>query len=644
MPAMIKPPISQRSSGVRTAAVLVAVIAILYLAREILIPLAFAIVLTLVLTPAVAWMQKMGLGRFPSVLFIMVVSIAIAGGVGWVIFNELVEVVNDLPSYQENIHNKIEAIRTPGKGAVGRAAASVQELGKELSSTPLPIAPPAPSPVRRTTPNKPVSRPANQPANQLGRTVPVEIVAGPANEFEYIRQLATPVLVPLGILGMVLIFSVFLLIEQNDLRNRLFRLAGLDHLNVMTQALDDATRRVSRYLMMQLLVNAIFGVLCGAGLYLIGVPYAILWGGVAGILRIVPYVGSLVAAALPLLLSLAVFDHWMPPLLVFLLFATLELVTGNFVEPWLYGMHTGISSLAILLTTVFWAALWGPAGLILATPLTVCVVVLGRHVPQLSFLYILLGDQPVLAAEAQVYQRLLAMDDHEARAVADVYLSENSLVQLYDLVIIPALTMAEQDRHKGALDPAREEFVFLSIREMTAEFSEQTAASEPASADAETEGELELKPACAAGRVLCLPVNDEADEIAAVMLAQLLDHAGCTALSLPLDPTLQHLVAIVEPEPKDMFCISAVPPFAFARARTLSRLLQVRFPRTKIVIGVWGFTGDIESALQRFQPKRPERLVTSLGDAVTFFVGSTPSAKDKSVLAVAASAGAITPE
>jgi predicted PurR-regulated permease PerM len=618
---MIKPPVSPRGSGVRTAAILVAVIAILYLARGILIPLTFAVIVALVLSPTVAWLQKLGLGRFPSVLLMLAVSIAIAGGVGWVIFNELVEVVSDLPSYQQNIHNKIEAIRTPAKGAVGRAAASVKELGKELSSAPAPIAPPAPIHGRRNASNRP------------GVSVPVEIMAQPANEFEYVRQLAMPVLAPLGILGMVLIFSVFLLTEQNDLRNRLFRLAGLDHLNMMTQALDDATRRVSRYLMMQLLVNAIFGVLCGTGLYLIGVPYSVLWGAVAGILRIVPYVGSLVAGSLPLLLSLAVFDHWMPPLLVFLLFAVLELVTGNFVEPWLYGMHTGISSLAILLTTVFWAALWGPAGLILSTPLTVCVVVLGRHVPHLSFLHILLGDQPVLAAEAQVYQRLLAMDDHEARAVADVYLNEKSLAELYDSVIIPALTMAEQDRHKGALDPAREEFVFLSVREMIAEFSEQTATSE-ADSDAAADGELEPKRACAAGRILCLPANDEADEIAAVMLAQLLDQAGCTALSLPLEPSLQHLVAIVEPEPTDMFCISAVPPFAFAGARALTRLLQARFPRTKIVIGVWGFTGDTERALQRFQPKRPHKLVTSLANAAEFFTGTTPAAKDSYVLAV----------
>jgi len=603
---MSKPPVSGTSSGIRNAAIMVAVIVVLYLARQILIPLAFAVTLALILTPPVALLQKLRLGRLPAVLLVITLAVAIAGGVSWVIFNELVEVVNDLPRYQQNIHNKIQAFRAPGKGAVGRAAASVQELGQELSSVPAPAAPGVSNQSRRNA------------ANQPGRTVPVAIVAEPANEFEYIRQLAAPVLGPLGVLGMVLIFSVFLLLEQNDLRNRFFRLAGLDHLNVMTQALDDATSRVSRYLLMQLLVNAAFGALCGIGLYLIGVPYAVLWGAVAGILRIVPYVGSLVAGALPLLLSLAVFDHWMRPLLVLLLFAALELVTGNFIEPWLYGMHTGISSLAILLTTVFWAALWGPAGLILSTPLTVCVVVLGRHVPHLSFLHILLGDQPVLVAEARVYQRLLAMDDREARAVVDVYLSENSLVRLYDSVIIPALSMAEHDRHKGALDSSREEFVFLSIKEMIAEVPEQTE-QQPASS-------------AASGRVLCVPANDEADEIAATMLGQLLEQAGCPAVSLPLDPSLQHLAAIVEPAQGDVFCISALPPFAFARARTLSRLLQVRFPRNKMYIGVWGFTGEIEQALHRFQPKRPEKLLTSLAEAVEFFAPSTAGSEDDAAL------------
>ena len=623
---MIRPRASVGKSSVRTAAILVGVIAVLYFAREILIPLAFAITLTLILAPAVGWLQKLRLGRFASVLIVMIVSVAIAGTIGWVIFNELVEVVNDLPSYRQNIHNKLEVMRTPGKGALGRAAANVKELGKELSSATAPVVPPAPrlSPGQRTTPNPP------------SHPLPVEIVAEPANELEYISDLAKPFMAPLGILGIVLVFSVFLLTEQNDLRNRLFRLTGVDRLNVMTQALDDATRRVSRYLMMQLLVNASFGVLCGIGLYLIGVPYAVLWGGVAGILRIVPYAGSLVAASLPLLLSLAVFDSWLPPFLVFLLFVTLELVIGNFVEPWIYGMHTGISSLALLLTTVFWAALWGPAGLILSTPLTVCVVVLGRHIPHLSFLHILLGDQPVLAAEAQVYQRLLAMDDHEARTVADVYLAEHSLVQLYDSVIIPALTMAEHDRHKGALDPAREEFIFLSLKEMIAEFSEKTAASESVNTQAVAVAEPKSNPLGAPGRVLCLPANDEADEIAAAMLSQLLEQAGCATLSLPLDPSLQEVLEIMQPAEQDAFCISSVPPFAFARARTLSNFLQARFPRTRIVIGVWGFTGDTERALQRFQPARPDKLVTNLASAIEFFVDATPSRPDDSIPFLAA--------
>ena len=422
----------------------------LYVARALLVPLAFAITLALILTPAVGLLEKIHIRRIPAVALVMILTIAAAGSVGWIIVNQLIGVVNELPGYQQNIHARLEAMRTPGKGAFGRATASVEELGKQLTVDPASVAPKDRS--GRTT-----------------RPLAVEVVQEPANELEYLAALVTPALAPLGIVGIVLIFSVFLLIKQEDLRNRLFRLVGLNQLNVMTQALDDATTRVSRYLLLQILVNACFGLLCGIGLYFIGIPYAALWGTVAGILRIVPYLGALVSGLLPFMLSLAVFNNWTPPLLVFLLFFTMELVTGNFVEPWLYGIHTGISPLALLLTTIFWTALWGPAGLILSTPLTVCVVVLGRYVPQFSFLHVMLGDEPVLVAEALFYQRLLAMDDHEARAVADLYLSENSLTQLYDSLIIPALTMAEQDRHKGALDPAREEFLFLSIREMLIE-------------------------------------------------------------------------------------------------------------------------------------------------------------------------------
>lgn len=607
---MIKPRRPASSSGIRTAAILVAVVALLYLARQIFIPLAFAVTLTLVLTPAVAWLQKLRLARVLSVCLVMTVAIAAASAIGYVIFNQLIEVVNALPSYKTNIRNKIQAMGSPVKGELGRAAESVREVGRQLSQEP--PQPPTNRGARRETPSPPA------------HPLPVEIIEPPANVLQSVRDLAGPFLAPLLTLGVVLIFTVFLLIEQSDLRNRLFRLAGLDRLNLMTQALDDATQRVSRYLMLQLLVNAGFGILCGIGLYLIGVPFAVLWGAVAALLRIVPYLGSVVAGLLPFTLSLAVFDHWTPPLLVFLLFAMLEILIGNFLEPWLYGIHTGISSLALLLTTVFWAALWGPAGLILATPLTVCVVVLGRHLPQLSFLHILLGDEPALAAEAQLYQRLLAMNDQEARAVADQYLAGHSLMELYDSVIIPALTMAEHDRHKGTFDPDREEFFYLSVREILGELAEKAASAARVEADlASEERRAEPHDAPSTGRIFCVPSSDEADEIAAAMLAQLLEHAGEVALSFPLDPSMAQTVGLAQPDEADIFCISAVPPLAFARASVLNQQLRGRFPGSQVMVGVWGFSGDPERALKRFQPPHPDKLVTSFADAVEFVVGSS---------------------
>ena len=590
------------SSGLRNIAILVAVVGVLYMTRELMIPLAFAVTLSLILAPAIAWLQRLRMGRIPAALLVMVLAITGTAAIGWMIFNDLVAVANQLPEYQANIHKKLEAIRAPNTGAVGRAAASVKELGKELANAPSPVAtPPAADRAgRRAAPIAP-SRPP----------LPVQVVEAPANELLYVRDMIQPFLRPLGVFGMVLIFSLFLMIGHDDLRDRLFRLVGVSQINVMTQALDDATRRVSRYLVLQLLVNAIFGVVCGTGLFLIGVPYAVLWGAVAAILRIVPYIGTPVAASMPFMLSLAVFDHWVQPLLVFLMFGTLELVTGNWVEPRLYGTHTGVSSLALILTTVFWTVLWGPAGLILSTPLTVCVVVLGRYVPQFWFLHILLGDEPALGEEAQFYQRLLAMDDQEARTVVDRYLAGHSLLELCDSVVIPALTLAEHDRHKGALDPDREEFLFLSIKEMLTEFAEQPVKS----GLAEGEAAGDAKPAPPRGRVLCLAASDEADEVTAAMLALLLEHSGGIVITFTPDPGLQQL-AFVQPAADDTFCICALPPFAFAHARTLSHQLRGRFPGIRIVVGVWGFAGETERAMERFQAPRPDKLVTSLADAI----------------------------
>jgi len=576
----------------------------LYLAREILIPLAFALILTFVLSPVVALLQKTRIGRVPSVAVTVLFTIAAAMCVAWIIAAQLVDVAKELPRYRQNIHTKMEALRMPSTGPLGLAASSFRDIVRELSS----LGTPSPEP---GSPDQ--NRKRRTVASAPALPMPVQIVPQPADGWDYLRDLA-PVLRPLGLTGLVLIFTVFMLIKRFDLRHRLFRLVGLGQINMMTQALDDAAQRVSRYLLMQMLVNAGFGVLFGFGLYWIGVPNAALWGVVAGLLRIVPYVGTPVAAALPLALSLAAFNSWLPPLLVFLLFASLELVIANFVEPWLYGTNTGISSLALLVAAIFWTLLWGPAGLILSTPLTVCVVVLGRYVPQLSFLHTLLGDEVVLGEEAQIYQRLLAMDQPEAHAIVGRFLKTKTLVELYDSVLIPTLSLAEQDRHKGAMETSREEFLFLSINDMITEFSEfQLAHDVSQGEDAAAEsGSAERIPA----RILCLPANDRADEVTAAMLAQLLEHAGHATLSLPIAHTSPvELLALIERQ-DDIVCICALPPYAFPPARTMCKLIRERFPKLKLVVGVWGFSGDTEKAKARFERTQPDRLFTTLAQAV----------------------------
>jgi predicted PurR-regulated permease PerM len=589
------------------ALVLIGAIAALYFAREILIPFAFALTLTFLLAPIVALLQKLRTGRIVAVLTTGLVTIAVAGGVGWIIANQLVDVANQLPLYRQNIHAKIAALHVPFSGQFGHAAETMKDIAKELTSPASPP-PPAPGP-RRKPPNAPPVPAA---------PVPVQVVEPASSEWADLRDLATPLLAPLGRAGMVGIFTIFMLLKREDLRNRLLRLVGLSQLNVTTQALDDATQRVSRYLLMQFLVNAGLGALFGVGLYLIGVPNPMLWGVLAAILRILPYVGTFVAALLPIALSLAVFDGWLKPLLVFLLIAGLELILANFIEPWLYGAHIGISSLALLVTAVFWTVLWGPAGLILSTPLTVCVVVLGRYVPHLSFLQTLLGDEPVLATEAQVYQRLLAMDQHETRTIVDQFLKGKPLVELYDSVLIPALSMAEQDRHKGAIDEAREEFLFLSVNEMIAEFSEYQQVNDAAAARSEVDT---APPPDADGhsdaRILCVPAHDQADEITASMLAQLLEQRGLAALSFPIGgPSPHEWIGLIETRRSDIVCISALPPYAFAPARAMCKQIRERFPKLKVVVCVWGFAGDATKAKARFERTQPDRLSTSLAQAL----------------------------
>jgi predicted PurR-regulated permease PerM len=604
-PAELAPAPRPRLQGYAGAIVLFGVIAALYFTREILIPFAFALTLTFLLTPGVKLLERLHTGRIVAVLTTVLVSIFAVGGMVWIIANQLVDVANQLPLYRENIHAKVEAFHFPAKGQLGHAAESVQEITRELVNGG--AAAPAP-------PSRNQSRNLTQPTTAA--PMPVEIIQPPTTGWTQIRELGTPVLAPLGQAGIVIIFTIFMLIKREDLRNRVLRLAGLGQLNLMTQALDDAAGRVSRYMLMQFLVNAGFGAVFGFGLFLIGVPNFALWGVVAAILRIVPYVGTLVAATLPIALSLAVFDGWLKPMLVFLLVAGLELIVANFIEPWLYGAHVGISSLALLVTAVFWAVLWGPAGLILSTPLTVCLVVLGRYVPQLSFLHILLGDEPVLSVEAQVYQRLLAMDQLEAQTIVNQFVKGKSLVELYDSVLIPALSMAEQDRHKGAIDAAREEFLFLSVNEMVAEFSEHPSEESSSEPDSASDAPSVL-PAPIDARVLCLAAHDRADEITAAMLAQMLERKGFATLSFTMaGASPNDWFALIDAGRSDVVCISAVPPYAFGPARAMCQQIRERYPKLKLVVCVWGFTGDPQKAMARFERSQPDRLSTSIAEAV----------------------------
>jgi predicted PurR-regulated permease PerM len=598
-PSQAALPVRSKIEGAK-ALVLFGVIAALYFTREIVIPFAFALTFTFLLTPVVTLLERLRIGRVASVAITVLVSMAVGGTIAWSIANQLVDVANQLPLYRQNIQAKIDAFHIPVTGALGHASESVKEVVRELTE-----------PGVTSTALQARGRNQKQP-NAPAAPVPVQIVQPPfSSGWAAVRDLGTPLIAPLGMAGIVLIFTVFMLLKREDLRNRVLRIAGLRQLNVMTQALDDAAGRVSRYILMQVLVNASFGALFSLGLYCIGVPYPVLWGVVAGILRIVPYVGTLVAATLPIALSLAVFDGWRSPVFVFLLVASLELIIANFIEPWLYGAHVGISSLALLVTSVFWTVLWGPAGLILSTPLTVCVVVLGRYVSQLSFLHILLGDEPVLTSEAQIYQRLLAMDQLEAHTIVNQFLKGRPLVELYDSLLIPALTMAEQDRHKGAVDSVREEFLFLSVNEMIAEFSEYQLLSD---------GESALKAVAVEhpdARILCLPAHDRGDEITASMLAQLLEQAGLAALSFPsTGPSPLEWMSLVETGRTDVVCISTLPPYAFAPARAMCKQIRERFPKVKVVVGVWGFNGDTQKAKVRFERTQPDRLATSLAEAV----------------------------
>ena len=592
------------------------VIAGLYFGRQVLIPLALAVVLAFLLSPAVRFVEKSTLGRVPSVLIILVLSFSLLGGVGWTVIGQLTQILEQVPDYRTNIHKKIEEVRQSRSNTLTKATATVNDLSKELAAA------------SETATNKKTGK--SQPVQPIA----VQNTAPPKDIAEYVRDVVGPLTSVLETAAITVVFTLFILINREDLRNRVIRLAGSGRLNVITQALDDATQRLSRYLLLQFSLNAGYGLLFGLGVYLIGVPHALLWGALGFLLRFIPYVGTPIAAAFPMAMALAVFPGWNQLAFTFALFLVLELTLANIVEPWLYGAHTGVSSLAILIAAIFWGTLWGPVGLILSTPLTVCLILMGRYIPQLDFLEILLGDEPVLSPHAHFYQRLLALDQDEAAAIAETYLKENSLGHLYDSVLIPALGLAEKDRHTNALDEGRTEFIQQSTRDLIEELDD----SSPTDGDSpvvQNVGDT-INGKHSGLRIVCIPARDEADDIVGAMLAQLLRRAGHDAHALRIG-AVSTMLEQVQNLGAEFVCVSALPPFAAGQAKSLCRQLRAGHPSMKIALGLWDFPGGVIKAQERVGSSCADAIGTSLSQIVTLIEANQSPKESRTLIAPAPS-------
>jgi predicted PurR-regulated permease PerM len=608
---MSRPSSSRVLSQLLAVIVAVVVIGVLYLAKTVILPLALALLFTFILAPGVTGLERLHLPRMLAVVLVILTAGGILGTIGWTLFTQLVDATDGLPAYRTNIHNKFESLHSSKTSSLGRAKEELDDLSEEMATlglnAPATIAPDNAVESARKRPRARISE------TSVDHPLPVREVGGSQGRLDTISG-------ALGVavsLVLVVVFTFFMLLHREDLRNRLIRLTGHGHLNLMTQAMDDTSRRVSRYLSLQLLVNTGFGLVIFIALHLIALPHALLWGALAGLLRFVPYIGAPIGALLPTVLSIAVFQGWTQTLVVMGIFFCLEVLTANVLEPHVYGKHTGLSSLAILVAAIFWALIWGPIGLILSVPLTVCLVVVGAHVPMLQFLTVLLGDQPVMLPQAHYYQRLLANDQREASQVLDLHLKESSLLQLYDEVLIPALNLAEQDRHQNTLDDATVSFITQTTRDLVEELSLRPEILEPASTEETQDSVIEeaARRQRSSRVILCLPVRDDADEIAGIMLGHLLERAGYNAISLPAGGADSLLAAVAHAAPHAV-CLSALPPYAIAHARAMYRRLRSLHAHLPIVVGLWNYGEDAEKAAREISGGEQTRLCLTLAQAL----------------------------
>lgn len=505
----------------RTLLILIGVAFLLRVGQEIFVPLALSLLLSFTLAPIVSFLRKRSVPKVLSVILAVTSAFCAIGIFSFVVATQVANLAENIPAYQRNIVAKVQVLAQAGagNGVLDHLSKVVEKVGAEIQVR-------AVESQEEAAPEAPTREP-----------MPVEIVSR-TNPLQTLGNLILPLISPFATAGLVIVLVVFMLLEREDLRDRFIRLVGLSDLHRTTAALQDAGKRVGKYLLMQLVVNSLYALPITIGLWILGIPNAILWGLLTLVLRFVPYIGPVIGMILPLFLALAIAPGWSLVAWVAALFLMTELISNNVIEPWLYGSHTGLSALAIIVSAIFWSWLWGPIGLMLSTPLTVCLVVLGRYVPQFGFLDILLGNEPVLELHEKLYQRLLAGDPNEATDTAEDYLKDEYLVDYYDRVGLPALLLGETDRQRGVMSESQLALFSASALTLVENLSdvadeeeneEEPVADENGSAVFD---EAEL-PDGKGHSVLCLGGRGAIDDTASAMLAQVIEVQGAEVITAP---------------------------------------------------------------------------------------------------------------
>ncbi|MCJ2020349.1 AI-2E family transporter [Methylobacterium sp. E-065] len=604
----------------------VATMAALYLGRDILVPVTLAILLSFVLVPAVRLLRRLRVPRAAAVLLVVVIVFGALFGIGSLIASEASQLAADLPRYTQTMRTKIKDLRgaTAGTGSLSRIVDMVQDLSATLQ--PPPAAEIKGEPGSRTHP------------------LTVEITPARANVVDTLQTFAGPLVHPLATTGLILIFTIFILLQREDLRNRAIRLAGgSEDLRRTTAAIDDATGRLSRFFLAQLALNLAFGVVIGVGLWVIGVPSPTLFGVLAAILRFVPYIGAAISALLPLILAAAVDPGWSMVIATAALFLVVEPICGHVIEPLLYGHSTGLSPVAVILAATIWTFLWGPIGLVLATPLTVCLVVLGRHVERLWYLDVLLGDQPALSPPEIFYQRMLAGDPAEAIDQGWQFLKERALVTYYDEVALAGLLLAQEDMSRGTLDRERQKEVGGAIRSVvdrleTAPVARRNRRASGRSPDTETAAALaaigpdrqvagivltreDLAPHWRGETpVLCVSSRGPFDEAATLMLSQILGRHGLASQIMSM-AAIRAGERPENPEGLALICFSYLEPVSLSQIRFTVRQARAAVPGVRILVGFWRERDP--ATLERLRrATSADFLVTSLNEALSAVLGT----------------------